>query len=87
MRTRDDGAIKPSAEPLLSLCRELEAAPHESWMVGDYLFDIQSGRAAGTKTVLMTGDRQRPDFADQAHHVIARLVDLLPIVGIGPLHA
>jgi len=83
LRTRDDGAIKPSAEPVLSLCSELEADPGDSWMVGDYLFDIQSGRAAGAKTVLMIGDRERPDFADQADHTITRLLDLLPIVGVG----
>ena len=82
MRTRDDGAIKPSAEPLLSLCSELDVAPRDSWMVGDYLFDIQSGTAAGARTVLMIGDRERPDFADQAHFTITRLVDLLPIVGV-----
>lgn len=80
LRTRDDGAIKPSAEPVLSLCDELQADPTRSWMVGDYLFDIQSGQAAGTKTVLMIGDRERPEFADQADYVIERLPDLLPIV-------
>lgn len=87
MRTRDDGAIKPSPEPILALCRELGADPRDSWMVGDYLFDIQSGRAAGATTVLMIGDRERPDFADQADHTIRRLVDLLPIVGVSSTHA
>lgn len=80
LRTRDDGAIKPSAEPVLSLCAELQADPTHSWMVGDFLFDIQSGQAAGTKTVLMIGDRERPEFANQADHVIRHLPDLLPIV-------
>lgn len=80
LRTRDDGAIKPSPEPVLSICRELGADPAKSWMVGDYLFDIQSGRAAGTRTVLMLGDRERPDFADQADFVIARLPELLSLL-------
>ncbi len=80
LRTREDGAIKPSPDPILSLCDELGADPRQSWMVGDFLFDIQSGRAAGTHTVLMIGDAPRPTFADQADHVIRRLAQLLPLL-------
>lgn len=80
LRTREDGAIKPSAEPVLSICEELYADPRRSWMVGDYLFDIMSGRAAGAHTVLMISDKPIPDFADQADHVIRRLAELLPII-------
>lgn len=60
--------------------RMLQTGPTHSWMVGDYLFDIQSCQAAGTKTVLMIGDRARPELADRADYVIRRLPDLLPIV-------
>jgi HAD superfamily hydrolase (TIGR01509 family) len=80
MRTREDGAIKPSPEPLLSLCRQLQADPQHSWMVGDYLFDIISGKLAGARTVLMIGDKPLPEFAGQADHVIRRLDELLPLV-------
>jgi HAD superfamily hydrolase (TIGR01662 family) len=80
LRTREDGAIKPSPQPVLSLCEELQAEPRQSWMVGDYLFDIMSGRAAGTRTVLMVGDKPMPDYADQAHHVIRRLPELLDLI-------
>jgi HAD superfamily hydrolase (TIGR01509 family) len=80
VRTREDGPIKPSPEPVLSICDELSADPRRSWMVGDYLFDILSGRSAGTRTVLIIGERPLPDFADQADHVIRRLPDLLPII-------
>lgn len=80
IRTREDGAIKPSAEPVLSICRELEADPSRSWMVGDYLFDILSGKAAGTRTVLMMGEQPTPEYAPQADHVICRLSQLLTIV-------
>ena len=80
VRSREDGAIKPSAEPVLAICRELHAEVARSWVVGDYLFDLQSGRAAGTRTVLMIGESSRPDFADQADHVIQSLTELLPII-------
>lgn len=80
LRTREDGAIKPSPEPVLSLCDELQAAPQRSWMVGDYLFDILSGKAAGTRTVLMIGEGDEPDFAKKADHVIRRLGELSTIL-------
>jgi HAD superfamily hydrolase (TIGR01509 family) len=79
-RTREDGAIKPSPDGILSICDEVGGDPRRSWMVGDYLFDILSGLRAGAKTVLMIGDDPVPDYADQAHHVISRLADLLPIL-------
>jgi HAD superfamily hydrolase (TIGR01509 family) len=80
IRTREDGAIKPSAEPLLSICEELGADPRGSWMVGDYLFDIMSGEAAGADTVLMIGDSPVPEFAARADHVIRELRELLTIL-------
>lgn len=80
VRTREDGTIKPSPEPIFSICRELNADPSRSWMIGDYHFDIMSGRAAGAKTILMLGDKPRPDYAAEADHVIRKLAELLPLV-------
>lgn len=80
IRTREDGAIKPSAAPVLALCAQLGAAPAESWMIGDYLFDIQSGRQAGARTVLMIGDAPPPTFAGEADYVIRRLPELLALL-------
>jgi len=80
IRARDDGVIKPSPEPVLALCRELDCEPTASWVVGDYLFDLQSGRQAGCTTVLMLGDLPVPDYAHLADHVIRRLPALLELV-------
>ncbi|MHC4695859.1 MAG: HAD family hydrolase [Planctomycetota bacterium] len=80
IRTRTDGAIKPSPEPVWSICKELGASPQRSWMVGDHLFDIITGEAAGTHTVLMIADEPVPDYAERADHVIRRLSELLPLV-------
>ena len=79
-RTRDDGTIKPSPEPIFSICREIEADPTRSWMVGDHLFDILTGRAAGARTVLLVHDKPNPDHVREADHVIRRLTDLLPLI-------
>jgi HAD superfamily hydrolase (TIGR01549 family) len=83
IHTREDGPIKPSPAPVLSICRHLAVKPEVTWMIGDYLFDIQSGHAAGATTVLMAGNGQVPDFADQADHVIHRLGELPPLLSIG----
>jgi len=80
IRTREDGAIKPSPEPVFSLCHELDADPKLSWVVGDFLFDILSGQSAGTRTVLMIGDGERPGFATQADHVIRSLRELVTLL-------
>ncbi len=82
IRTRDDGAIKPSAQPVLSICEEVRADPAQSWVIGDFLYDILSGRAAGARTVLMIGDAPSPDYADQADFVIRCLSQLPPILGL-----
>jgi len=84
MRTRDDGAIKPSAAPVLSLCEQLMAEPARSWMVGDYLFDVLSGKQAGARTVLMIGDLPTPAYAAEADYVIRRLAELPGIVAAIP---
>ncbi|MBU0716701.1 MAG: HAD family hydrolase [Planctomycetes bacterium] len=82
IRTRDDGAIKPSPEPVWSICREVEADPRRSWMVGDHLFDIRTGRAAGTRTVLLIVEKSLPDYAGEADHVITGLAQLLPLLAL-----
>ncbi len=80
IRTREDGDIKPDPGGVLHLCERFNAAPADSWMVGDYLFDIQAGHGAGLKTVLMIADAPPPDYADRADHVIRRLEELLDLV-------
>jgi phosphoglycolate phosphatase-like HAD superfamily hydrolase len=50
--------------------------------VGDHLFDLQAGNAAGAVTLLMLGDAPLPSWADQARHVIRRLGELLPMLAL-----
>ncbi|MBI3835108.1 MAG: HAD family hydrolase [Planctomycetes bacterium] len=80
IRTREDGAVKPSPEPVYSICRELQVDPRDSWMVGDFLYDIRSGRSAGTGTILMIGDGPVPDYAGQADYIIRRLREIPAIL-------
>ena len=52
--TRDDGPVKPDPWPVHHVCRQWGVSPAEVVVIGDYQFDIESGRAAGTRTVLLT---------------------------------
>lgn len=80
--TRDDGEVKPSPHAILQLCRRCGREPCQSWMVGDHLFDIQCGQAAGCRTVLVV-DGDPPVYAGDADHVISDLGELARLVTSG----
>lgn len=48
---RDEAAHKPSPDGILKLLQAWRALASESVMVGDYLFDLQAGKAAGTRCI------------------------------------
>jgi HAD superfamily hydrolase (TIGR01549 family) len=50
---RDEAAPKPAPEGLRYFVDRWAVTPAEMVMVGDYLFDLQCGRAAGTHTLLV----------------------------------
>lgn len=50
---RDNAAHKPDPDGLLQLAQAWGVAPANMVMVGDYRFDLECGRAAGSKTVLV----------------------------------
>ena len=65
---RDEAAPKPHPEGIEKLIASWGRTPYETVMVGDYLFDLQVGRAAGTATIHV--DRsctfRWPELADLA---------------------
>ena len=81
--TREDGSVKPSARPVLDICESLGLRPASAWMVGDYIYDIQSGNSAGATTVLLADEHQPSEFIEQADHVIRNLRELITILGNG----
>jgi len=77
---REDAPPKPSPEPLHRACRQLGTSATRAWMVGDFKYDIEAGRAAGcAATVLLLNPGQRP-FEHEASFVIRELRELLPLV-------
>lgn len=77
---RDDAPPKPSAEPVLLICKALGVKPAEALVVGDFLYDIQSGQAAGTMTMLLDGPH-RHRFEIEADYEVASLREAAEVIG------
>lgn len=77
VRTREDGPMKPSPEPIFRICSRLGVAPAHAWVVGDFHYDVVCGARAGAKTVLFVEPgRERPEYAGEADYVIGSLREL-----------
>ncbi|MNY29061.1 Phosphoglycolate phosphatase [compost metagenome] len=62
---RDEAPPKPHPGGLLKLAEAWDVAPGAMVMVGDYRFDLDCGRAAGTRTVLVNlADNPWPELTD-----------------------
>jgi HAD superfamily hydrolase (TIGR01509 family) len=75
--TRDCGPVKPDPWAVRQACEVWGVPPSEVVVVGDYKFDIESGRRAGAPTVLLI---HQPDPAaypnsEQADLVLSSLAD------------
>jgi HAD superfamily hydrolase (TIGR01549 family) len=77
--SRDDGPIKPDPRSVTRIIEHFRIDGSRALMVGDYKYDIEVGRAAGTRTCLLTNGTP-PSFTLAADHVIHRLVELLDLV-------
>jgi HAD superfamily hydrolase (TIGR01509 family) len=76
---REDAPAKPAPDGLLLCAADFGVAPAAMLMVGDYLFDLQAGRAAGSATALLTHGRDWP-FAPLADHLLESLHAAIPLV-------
>lgn len=62
--TRDDGPVKPDPWAVQHACQQWGVLPAEIVVIGDYKFDIESGRAAGARTVLLTHPHDPRQYAN-----------------------
>ena len=82
---REDAEPKPSPEPLNLALRMFDVASSKALMVGDFLFDLLSGKAAGVKTALILTDRNRgmaKSFIQHADYVFESLKELADFLGV-----
>ncbi len=66
---RDNAAHKPDPDGLLQLASAWDVDPAKMVMVGDFRFDLECGRAAGSKTVLVNVPQNPwPELTDWHAH-------------------
>lgn len=82
IRTREDGPFKPSPEPVHDICQLLGVPPQNAWVVGDFRYDLECGRAAGARTILFIESGQVPDWACLADTIVRDLRDIPSLVGV-----
>lgn len=77
---REDGPVKPDAFGVLRICRQFGVEPLETLVVGDYLFDILSAKAAGAIAVLLANHDRSAEFTEQADFTIENIGRILQII-------
>lgn len=77
---REDGPVKPDAFGVLKICDQFDVKPRETLVVGDYLFDILSAKAAGAVAVLLANHERSVEFAEQAEYTIDKIGKILQII-------
>lgn len=61
---REEAEPKPSPDGIQQLLDRWQLTPDEAVMVGDFRFDLEAGRAAGSRTCLILPDNPWPELAD-----------------------
>jgi len=77
---REDGPVKPDAYGVLKICERFGVAPEETMLVGDYLFDLLSAKAAGAVAVLLANHQQADEFVQHADFCIKDIGRILEII-------
>jgi len=77
---RQEGPVKPDSFGVLEICRRLAVKPYQTRVVGDYLYDVLSARAAGAISVLLANHKRAEEFAEHADFKIENLEQILEII-------
>jgi phosphoglycolate phosphatase-like HAD superfamily hydrolase len=74
------GRPKPHPDGVIDAARRFGVERGEVLMVGDYVFDIEAGRAAGASTALLTNGRAAPPIQPAPDFTVASLRELPPLL-------
>jgi len=77
---REAGPVKPDAFGVLRLCEHFGTAAEATLVVGDFLYDLLSARAAGAVAVLLKNHHHGKDFSEHADFTIESLDEVLGII-------
>jgi HAD superfamily hydrolase (TIGR01509 family) len=84
--TRENaGRPKPYPDGVLGAARLFGVPPAEILVVGDFVFDIAAGNAAGARTALITNGRAAPPIEPAPDFTVARLGELREILDLPTL--
>jgi len=78
----DSDLRKPKPGMLLAAAREMEIDLAKSWMIGDAERDIEAGRSAGCRTILVSTARSEYGYAEKSRpdHVAVNMREAVNIV-------
>jgi HAD superfamily hydrolase (TIGR01509 family) len=78
--SREHSRPKPSPEPVVKIAHSLGVPPERLLVVGDYVFDVQAGHAAGSRTAFVVTERgvEPPAESDLVLQDLTDLPDWLP---------
>jgi HAD superfamily hydrolase (TIGR01509 family) len=81
--SRDHAEPKPSPEAINIVLSHYGVKPHEMVFIGDYLYDLQAGNAAGVKTILISRQERAEEWRPYANYVAEDLFEVLDILREG----
>ena len=76
--SREDAPPKPAKKPVILACKQMELLPKEVIFLGDYEFDMISGRKAGVVTALLKSDNQ--SFSKNADVIVDSISEFTKLV-------
>jgi HAD superfamily hydrolase (TIGR01549 family) len=82
--SREDRPHKPHPESILNIVRRFNVEKAQTFMVGDYLYDLEAASAAGVRSVLvcLKDGGKRPAFAAKATFCVTKLEAILDLVSV-----
>jgi HAD superfamily hydrolase (TIGR01509 family) len=76
---REDAPPKPDPTALLLACERLGITVDQAWMVGDSIYDVRAGLAAGMKTVWVSNHLAK-DFQAEPWQTVTTLNELVDLL-------
>lgn len=77
--TREFEQIKPHPAPVLHILKQWGMRPAEALVIGDYIHDVEAGRAAGTRTCFYH-NAGFPDWGAEADFKVSSMGELEALV-------
>ena len=77
---REDGPVKPDAFGVHQLCDTFNVAPADTVVVGDFLHDLLSAKAAGAIAVLIRTHSKADEYSEYADFSIEQFDEIIDII-------